>query len=251
MLFDWRFSDLTRSVQVDINRGVFTPSVSAKPGSNPKPAATSKTAVAKLAVAVKAGLKVSKTQGRTASAPSKRPLEDRLKAQLSNAFVCYEVPTPSRIISAPGKMKKNMCMVSAWPEFVYQSSAEDASWSGVPKASPATSTQQHDDTGEMLGSTVKTMHSNGDNSVEFLHGRPCGSSFGILDLTKASYPALFCLARNSGSEHALLGGILNSACPANDVHLRQTCTAVVCGTAAVSLPLRSDNFKVSHCCVAV
>lgn len=222
---------------MDINRGVFTPSVSAKPGSNPKPAANSKTAVAKLAVAVKAGVNVSKPQGRTASAASKRPLEDRLKAQLSNAFVCYEIPTPSQITSDPERPKKKMCMLSAWPEFVHQSSAEDASWNGIPKTSPATSIQQQDDIREMRGSTVQPIHSNGDNSIELLHGRPSSSSCGILDLSKASYPALFCLARNSGSENALSGGILSSACPST-VLLRTASSVTVCtiGVDAVSLP---------------
>lgn len=148
---------------------------------------------------------------RTSLATAKQPLEDRLRTQLGNTFVCYEVPTPSQVMLDPDATDKRIHLGRAWPDFVCQPCAGDASSHGVSQASEVTRERQHVDDVLPGEDAEKDAPAKYETPIEVLHGRPSRNSTAILDLRKASFPVLFSLSRNSGSERALSSSILSGA----------------------------------------
>lgn len=202
---------MREDLQVDINRGVFTPLVAVKPGSVSKAPATPKPAVAK-PTAAKAGTTAQKAQPRGPSAAAKRPLEERLQAQLDNTFICYEVPTPSQPTVESGKKPKMLHLRCTWPELADHSHLKDAEMDNLSLQHSCVDSQGADckEGGTASRDELKKVSS---STVEIVQGQPSSSSVCVLDLASASFPLLFSLSRRSGSDLALSGGMLSSMQP--------------------------------------
>eukprot|EP00892_Ulva_mutabilis_P010256 jgi/Ulvmu1/7602/UM038_0027.1 len=190
---------------VDINRGVFTVAVAAKPGTQAKPIATSKAAVTKLAATLKGGSHIAKSPRAPTVASVKRPLEERLQAQLKSTFVCYEVPTPSKFTADRGKPSMTVQLSGSWQQAAF---ADDGSPRHVLSGDVAEI--HHSDEGCNQDEVAMDTRMLGDHAVELVNGKPTTSSASILDLAQTSFSVLFSLGIKSGSGKAFSGSTLSS-----------------------------------------
>lgn len=134
----------------------------------------------------------------------------------------------------PDATDKRIHLGRAWPDFVCQPCAGDASSNGVSQASEVTRERQHVDDVLPGEDAEKDAPAKYETPIEVLHGRPSRNSTAILDLRKASFPVLFSLSRNSGSERALSSSILSGA----SLMMRRDFNAVL-ATSSTSKPLRN------------